>query len=75
MNLYTPASPCRCGHDGQGVHRCHYARKIPGEACQNPAVDRLVPTAGALAGMQLKFSCVAGHYCAGHWELFDREKL
>lgn len=79
MIPYTPASPCRCGYDGAGTHRCHAGRPDPngtGETgarhCPEPAVDRLLPTMGALAGMQFKVSCVPGHYCAEHWKLFDR---
>ena len=72
MIPYTPVSPCRCGYDGAGTHRCHAGRPDPdtGEDgsrwCPEPAVDQLAATGGALAGMQAKFSCVAVHYCKAH---------
>ena len=73
MNIpYTPASPCRCGYDGEGTHRCHAGRpdSETGEDgsrwCPEPAIDQLAATGGSLAGMQRKFSCVAVHYCRKH---------
>ena len=73
IETFTPARPCRCGYDGQGEHLCHIGREI-GRRCPNVAIGRLVPTMGALAGMQMKFSCAVGYCCAGHWQQIGREE-
>mgnify|MGYP001586860051 FL=1 len=66
---FTPEHPCRCGYDGEGVHRCHAGRdpRFPGVQCSAEGVPRLVPTMGSLAGNQLKVSCAVGVYCEAHW--------
>ncbi len=67
---------CRCGYDGNGIHRCHAGRPDPmtGEDgsrhCPRPAEPRLHATMGALSGMQIKASCVQSCYCAEHFAEF-----
>lgn len=71
-SLCSPASPCRCGHDGAGVHRCHYGRE-GADRCPEAGVERLVATAASLAGMQLKFGATLGCYCPTHWDEYRQE--
>lgn len=63
FTVFTSDQPCRCGYDGVGDHRCHAGRSQPGKRCVNVAVPKLYATNGALAGYQLKYSCVVGYYC------------
>lgn len=74
MTFFSKTDKCRCGFDGSGIHRCHAGRPDPrtGEDgsrwCAQPGVEKLLPTNGSLAGMQLKFSMIAGCYCEEHWK-------
>ena len=73
MFKYTTQSPCRCGHDGTGTHRCHAGRPDPhgtGEDgsrwCQEPALDRLTFQIASLSGAMPKGGGIATHYCRHH---------
>lgn len=71
-DMFTPASPCRCGYNGTGRHQCHSGRDplYPGGRCPEDAVPRLLATKGMLAGMQIKTSVVVACYCASCYEEF-----
>lgn len=71
---YTFDAPCRCGFLGEGVHQCHAGRdpRYPGSRCKNAAIDKYVFCNSALAGMQTKFSVIAGHYCEDCWKEYDK---
>lgn len=59
---------CRCGHDGEGPHPCHFNLYT----CRKPAVLRLYnPAAVALAGMQMKVQMTETWACEECWLLFN----
>lgn len=70
---YTPESPCRCGYDGTGAHRCHAGRdpRYPNGQCPNEAEPgRFVASrvgTYSLAGHQMKVSGDWYHYCGACW--------
>ena len=78
-SLFTPESPCRCGYDGTGFHRCHAGRPDPhtGEDgsrwCEKEAQPRLLATPSCLAGAQLKVGAVVVCYCDEHYAQFKEE--
>lgn len=67
-DLFTAASPCRCGYDGEGVHPCH-AWRAPGPVprCTQPGITRLSATVNSLAGIQMKVGVRTDTLCEGHW--------
>lgn len=66
-SFFSADKPCRCGYDGTGAHRCHAGRSLgPDRQCPEEGREFLVPTNGALAGAQLKFSVVVACYCDEH---------
>lgn len=72
---FTPEDPCRCGFNGEGIHRCHTGRNpaFPGGRCVREAVPRLLSAPAALAGTQMKFSVVVACYCPEcHVEAFPK---
>lgn len=73
--LFTTENPCRCGFDGNGIHRCHAGRdpRYPGQQCGNEAKPRFIAMPGSLAGMQRKASMALACYCDDcHAEAFPR---
>lgn len=70
-------TPCRCGHDGTGPHRCHAGRPDPhgtGEDgsrwCTQDGKPRFVASVRAsLSGMQDKASVAEHWYCDEHWAM------
>jgi len=65
LHLFTAASPCRCGFDGTGRHRCHAGRdpRYPGERCEREAKPRFIATRQSLSGMQPKIGMALACYC------------
>lgn len=68
-DLYSAKSPCRCGFDGTGAHRCHAGRGTSSH-CPNAAepgrfVESRIPY--SLPGTQLKMVGDFYHYCAACW--------
>jgi hypothetical protein len=66
---YTPTTPCRCGYNGTGTHRCHVGRGTPRQ-CPNDGVEQLVAYPTALAGVTMKLGAADGCYCVQHWAEF-----
>lgn len=60
------ASPCRCGHTGEGPHPCH------GKAytCRRPASWRGDVTPAALSGSSPKVAVRATWACDDCWAAF-----
>jgi hypothetical protein len=65
LQMFSSDSPCRCGFDGTGIHRCHAGRdpRYPGGQCEREAKPRFIATPGSLAGMQAKMSMALACYC------------
>lgn len=56
---------CRCGHNGEGDHPCHYGVYT----CGKPSTQRFYNAkAVALSGMQMKFQVSDTWACDQHWE-------
>jgi hypothetical protein len=71
-HLFTTATPCRCGYDGTGRHRCHAGRNPldPQGQCTADANPRMLSTRSSLAGMQLKTGALLACYCDPCFEEF-----
>jgi hypothetical protein len=77
-------TPCRCGHTGDGPHRCHAGRPDPATGedgsrwCTADAVPVRFDTRArayvtCLAGVQMKLGAEVtpagtAYYCAAHFE-------
>jgi hypothetical protein len=71
-NCFSPSTPCRCGFEGTGTHRCHAGRGTD-EQCPREAKPKFVLIPSSLAGMQLKAGAVMACYCEEcHAEAFPR---
>lgn len=65
MIEFNKEYPCRCGFNGEGLHRCHAGRNplYPGEQCEKEAKPRFIAKLVGLAGVQMKMGAQIACYC------------